>query len=759
MDSNGGLLRVVSLTLVAVAIWLLGATCDGLPKPRCLDAPPTEFSAARAYATLCRILVEQVPHPVSSNANHDVRDRARAEFTTLGIKTDLYRASGCNGRAIYGFFACGTVEDIIAQVAPGQGKAIVMLAHYDSVPAGPGASDDQSGVVTILETIRALKARGIKTRHPIIAVITDGEEAGLLGAAAYADNKAFRDNVGVVVNVEARGNQGPSLLFQTSAGDEKLIDLYAKSVPEYATSSLFAVIYKLLPNDTDLTVFLNKQLTVYNFALSGNVAHYHTPLDRRENLSQATLQMHGDNLIGTYTGLTQTDFDTLQGGDAVYLTLLGSMLPRMPASWAFPLAILAFLVLAATGWFSKGEVLGIGRRLAAFVVPLVILVGAGLFGWVLHVIASLISGQPDPGFAFLFALRFVLLLGVLAATLLASRITTARLTALFFWLWIAVLGLVTAFFLPGLSPYFLFPTIIATILLAVQSRLDHPWTGMWADLAIFVASLLPLLIWLSLSSTSESIQGLALHPLITVTAAFGAMTLLPLLTAHPLSRGAWQWTIIGVSAAALIAAVVAGLQPAYSTIAPQRLNINLVDDHVTGKASWGLETGAPIPASFRAVLPFSDKPEQVTPLARQGMYVAPAGATRFDAPSADAVVVPQGQCRIVSLAIHASDRANRVVVVVPKSASLAKIEFRGQIFTPSATSLNPAGTIIACVTDDCRTMKLKLTFSTAAKVDLTLGEQTYGLPPDGTKLVEARPATTIPSQSGDTTIVFGKLTL
>ena len=281
MDSHGGLLRVVSLTLVAVAIWFLGASFDGLPKPRGLDAPPTEFSAARAYATLGRILGEQVPHPVSSDANHDVRDRVRAEFTTLGIKTDLYRANGCNGRAIYGFFACGMVEDIIAQVAPGQGKAIVMLAHYDSVPAGPGASDDQSGVVTILETVRALKARGIKTRHPIIAVITDGEEAGLLGAAAYADNKGFRDNVGVVVNVEARGNQGPSLLFQTSPGDEKLIDLYAKSVPEYATSSLFAVIYKLLPNDTDLTVFLNKQLTGYNFAFSGTVAHYHTPLVRR----------------------------------------------------------------------------------------------------------------------------------------------------------------------------------------------------------------------------------------------------------------------------------------------------------------------------------------------------------------------------------------------------------------------------------------------------------------------------------------------
>ena len=62
--------------------------------------------------------------------------------------------------------------------------------------------------------------------------------------------------VGVVINAEARGNQGPSYLFQTSAGDEKLVDLYARSVAHPATSSLYGEIYKYLPNDTDLTPFL-----------------------------------------------------------------------------------------------------------------------------------------------------------------------------------------------------------------------------------------------------------------------------------------------------------------------------------------------------------------------------------------------------------------------------------------------------------------------------------------------------------------------
>src|ERR1700712_5621409 len=127
MEANGGLLRVVSLTLVAVAIWFLGATFTGVPNPRGLGAASTEFSAARAYATLGRILGPEVPHPVSTAANQAVRDRVRAEFTALGVKTTIYRATGCNGRKQYSFFACGTVEDILAEVAPGEGKAIVLL--------------------------------------------------------------------------------------------------------------------------------------------------------------------------------------------------------------------------------------------------------------------------------------------------------------------------------------------------------------------------------------------------------------------------------------------------------------------------------------------------------------------------------------------------------------------------------------------------------------------------------------------------------
>ncbi len=100
-----------------------------------------------------------------------------------------------------------------------------------------------------------------------------------------------------------------------------------------------------------------------------------------------------------------------------------------------------------------------------------------------------------------------------------------------------------------------------------------------------------------------------------------------------------------------------------------------------------------------------------------------------------------------------------MAVVVPKAAGLVRAELDGRTFTPAANNLNPAGTVLVCATDDCRAVTMKLTFASRAPVDILVGEQRYGLPPDGIRLVGARPATTVPSQSGDTTTVFGKIRL
>lgn len=748
------ILRICGLTLLAVAIWFVARAGDAPPAPRGLDAPSTEFSAARADRVLARLLGPEIPHPLSSPENARVRARIQTEFSALGVKTNIFSGLGCDASPRHGYIACGTVHDVLADVQPGAGRAIVLLAHYDSVPAGPGAADDESGVATVLETVRALKARGFKSRHPILAVITDGEEAGLFGADAFLHDAKLRARVGAVVNVEARGNQGPSLLFQTSPGDGPLIDLYADNVPEYATSSLFAVIYRLLPNDTDLTLFLEHGFPSFNFAFSGNVAHYHTPLDRRANLSLATLQHQGDNMLGVASGLEQADFAQIKGSDDIYLTVLGRFLPRLPAGWALPLALLSFVLMIGAGRLSRERSFERRGWLMAFAMPPVLLLGSAATGWVLHRMAVLISGQPDPSFAFPDMLRVALTFGVCAIAFACSRMVELRRGGLAVWFWMSALAIVTAALVPGLSPYFLFPALIAALLLILASLTK--WSGLTTQLALLAAALPALIIWLSLCSAGESVMGLALHPLFTIPAAFGVMALLPLAFANAIPRRIWIGLTGGTATLAVLLAIIAGLQPAHSAIAPQRLNITFIDDHISNKSSWAASAEAPLPVSLRKVAKFSNERVAVSPIPPRHAYIAESGIARYAPPSVIASIVPNTGGRQVVLTLQGSSVADEMFVVVPKTAALKSVAMQDRRFD---VSRNSGETIIGCLSRDCRNKSLALEFASAKPANIVIGEQRFRLPPDSAQLVAARPREATASQSGDTTIVFKQLRL
>ncbi len=755
MDSGNirGIVRIVVLALVALAIWWAAKYDQSVPKPLGTDAAETQFSAARAEAVLARLLGPERPHPATSDENAAVRARILTELAGLGVKATTYRGTGCNGSPRYGVVECGTVTDVIGDVVPGDGKAIVLLAHYDSVPAGPGASDDESGVATVLETIRALKAQGGHSIHPIVAVLTDGEEYGLLGAASFLDNPALKARVGAVINVEARGNQGPSLLFQTSPGDGKLIDLYAKSVSHYATSSLFAVIYKALPNDTDLTLFIDQGFLSFNFAFSENVAHYHTPLDRRENLSTTTLQQHGDNMLGVATSLEQTDFASLKGSDDIYMAIMGAWLPRLPASWALPLAILVLVMIGFAAYLGRAQ--GGGGWIAAAGIPLALIVGCAAIGWVLYTLASLLSGQGDPSFAHPVALRIALAFGCAGVTVLCARAVSPRMAALGAWLWYAVLGVVTAAFLAGLSPYFLFPAIVAAVILLAIARLD--WRGTAVQVALFVASLGALVVWLALVATGETVQGLSLHPLFTIPAALAAMTLLPLLGAREMSRNVWLACVGVLFVAALGGAVVAGMQPAYSATQPLRLNVNYVEDHDAKTAVFAADANAPLPASMRAAAAFSATPQKPYPFSRGDAYVAQAGAPRFAAPSATVATsaIPGG--RHIALTVNGSADTAQMALVIPKAAKLMGITVNGKHMAapPQWAALDRI--VILCTTRDCRNATVALDSAATGPFDIELGERRFGVPDFGQKIVAARPNTAVQSQLGDGTVILAKV--
>ncbi|MGN6514696.1 MAG: M20/M25/M40 family metallo-hydrolase, partial [Rhizomicrobium sp.] len=727
-------LRAIVLALAALGLWFL-SNYESQPHWQNYAAKSaTEFSATRAAATLGRILGRpEIPDPVGSAHNAEIRANIQKEFAKIGVKTTTYEAFTCNAWRGFSFIACATVTDIIADVVPGEGKAIVMLAHYDSVPAGPGASDDKSGVVTVLETARALKAKNAPGKHPVIAVITDGEEAGLLGANSFLQNPALKARVGVVVNVEARGTRGQSLLFQTSPGDGKLIDLYAKSVPVMATSSLYAEIYKFLPNDTDLTLFIRQGFPSFNFAFADNVRYYHTPMDTRSNLSRATLQMHGDNMLGVVNALEQTDYASLKGGNDVYLSILGVMLPRLPESWALPFALLVLFLIALAAWHARRDNFSGKQFTLAVLMPPALILGCVAVGFVLACIARLISGNPDPTYAYPLAMRLALGFGVFGVTLLVSRMTALRYAASAAWLCMAGFGVVTAIFLPGISPYFTFPSFIAAILLLATARTKSGWDGTVGQIAIAISALGAMIVWMALVCSGETLMGLSLHPLFTVPAAFGLMTVVPLLAARPMPRASWQVMSGVFLAVSLGCAVIMGFYPAYSAQSPQRLNILYFEKgqqppHWIAASAWKAKSTEPIPRAMVKAGNFTYSEDAYGGLGMGSAYVAPAqGTPTFQMPSATLLSdTKKGDTRIVHIAVHGSSDTSAMLFHIPKEAKLKRFSMRGQDYDP------PEGwsgdTMLECSSPDCRDLDLRLTLGTTAPLTFDFAEQRYGLP-------------------------------
>ncbi|MFO1247926.1 MAG: M20/M25/M40 family metallo-hydrolase [Alphaproteobacteria bacterium] len=723
-------MRIWGLGALATVIWLLSVFGQSRPDALALDAPAAQFSAARADAVLGRVLGDQAPHPSGSAAAEAVRARILKELAAMGVAARTQTGMSCYAQKRWDNIPCGTVTNIIAGVAPGAGKQVLLMAHSDSVAAGPGAGDDGSGVAILLEAIRALKARGIEggAEHPVIAVFTDGEEAGMVGASLYLRDPLRRAKVGAIINVEARGNQGPSYLFQTSAGNGKLIDLYGTHVKQYATSSLYSEIYKVMPNDTDLTPMLATGAPAYNFAFIGNVAHYHTPLDRRENIDPRSLQQQGDAVVELADVLARTDPESLKSPDAIFLDVLGRWLPRLPVGWGLPLSIAAFAVIALAGFLTRrGRCEFAPPFWPALLSPVLLVAGCLGMGYLLHGLAAWISGHADPSFAHPVWLRLSLGFGVFAVAILAAR----GATAIACWLWLAALAIVCALLVPGLTPYFLFPALVAAPLLLVTVRGGR-------EAALLVAGVAALIVWIGLGANGEVSLGLKMHALFTLSAAFGLLALLPLLG----KAKAWGWSFAAALGLALGFAVTAGLQPAFSQASPMRLN--LVYAEKDGKASWVASPVAHLPEAMRRAANFSAAPQSG---AAYG-YAAPAGAARFAPPSA--TVARRGD--EVSLDLNAP--GDGISLEVPASAKLQSLNINGVEIWGLGQY-----TAIACITPDCGHARITLRLGSPQAVHLKLAAHNRGLPPGGARLQAARLADALTSQSGDQTVVASTLSV
>lgn len=330
-------IRPIILTLAVILAGLLAYGLWTQPAPKPIDYE--DFSAERVVNDIEVISKEHhsVAHP---EERAKVREYLVERLEGLGADTvQIFRYDSLvgpqNKHVVYTFDA----YDVLAEFPPLQASDdttyMMFVAHYDSRYSQPvlkdtvwsyGAADDGYGVGVTLETVsQALKFRD-QWKQGIKVLFTDAEEVGMMGMKAIWENdRQVFDNVGFMINIEARGPWGPALLFEACPGNEKVMELYDDAAKYPYTYSLTTVVYSFMPNFTDFTI-VKDSIPGLNFSTIADVNHYHTDLDNFSNVSAKSIQHYGAQILPitkTYlTGEQYADRDSLKAdSDATNFTI------------------------------------------------------------------------------------------------------------------------------------------------------------------------------------------------------------------------------------------------------------------------------------------------------------------------------------------------------------------------------------------------------------------------------------------------------
>ncbi|WP_297623038.1 M28 family peptidase [Nocardia sp.] len=525
------------------------------------SAPNDEFSAGRAFRTVQEIA--HTTHPVGSAEHDRVRDYLAGELRKLGLQTDIRDGVGrWPGTYQHGEAGLGRVSNIVARL-PGTNSTgtVYLVAHYDSVPSGPGANDDGVAVAAILETVRALRDSETGLRNDVVALITDGEEPGLLGAEAFVAAGDYDKN-GVVINHDARGAGGPPLLWRITRPDGGLMG-GAQAAPHPNTDSLTTTLAGAgVSSTTDFVSFEPGGLRVLDWAYAGRNAYYHNPKDDPEHVNLATVQQVGDNALALARDFGERDLaDHSNQSNPAYFTLPFGVLIVSPAWLIIAFAVLALL---AVGWVIRqvrhsGEasikaVIG-ATALALVTVPLA--VGATyLLWWVVQAIRPAYRGFPVDPYRpeFFQASMIVLCVCALAASYaVAHRLFGATATPVGLLTATVVVGAATTTYSPAAAEMFVLPGCAAAFGVAVTFLVPDRWR-----LLALTVFLLPAAVFLGGTAWSGMQAGLLTAPFLAapLIMLLGGLLTLTLSRAWPTRRG---WTIPATALVVTAALAAAGL--------------------------------------------------------------------------------------------------------------------------------------------------------------------------------------------------------
>jgi len=747
-----GLIVSLVLATVVVAVTPLGA-----PRAAPASAPADQFSSARAMDLLRDIAGG--PRPMGSARHAAAGELIKRRLRLLGMGPRDHAAevvSPINPRI------AGIAHNILGRL-PGTdpSRAVLLLAHYDSVPTSAGAADDGSGVAALLETARALRS-GPPLRNDVIFLFTDGEERGLLGAQAFLRDDPWAYAVGAVFDFDSPGSSSPALMYETSSGNGLLVREYVAATRPY-TSSLMYEVSRRQPIVGDFQLFLARGIPGMSFGMLDGPAYYHTAYDSVDSFNAAALQHEGDTALSLARRFGALDLWHIRRPDVVYFDVIGDVAVVYSQKLVAPLVALALALFATAAVIAARRRLLTIRGVAWAALGTGATLGASLFVlalvWTMYRTAYEERVWTNTGVVMsdgyrlgLVLLAAAVVLGIYAGLLRRLRVWDLAVVALAWWAALAV-GVSLTF--PGASFLLTWPLVGGALGLAGAALVDRPDGGRPAAALIALAGAVPGLVLMS-SATYLLLMSAGLKQSVTVLAVWLLAGLLMLPLAVVL-RSFRSWLPAALAVAGVVVLFAVGSSVAFDSEHPKFTSVyyRMAPD---GSARW--QGVGQVDDYTRGFL--GDWPQ--APMAPAYFPVMGSRTTR----EADA---PQFALRppVLRLLSDVTDGDRRTVKVRMRSARGAAVlsllvqtivgnlsaSVDGHELGGRDTTLLDATTVrwfFDFHAPPPEGVEVTLVFAAGPPVLLRAVDLTYGLPAGAAGRYPARPAGMLPGGVGDGTI-------
>lgn len=586
------------LVIAVAAFYTLWSQSPPAALPK--DAPADQFSAYRAieHAFNC----SSKPHPAGSKNNDKVAEYFLNTLRDMGVEAEFMVKPEVHDNNV-------VLQQAVIGRIPGTDNtgAVAFSAHYDSVPYGPGATDDIAGCIAMLEAARAFMNQP-RMRNDRLFIFADAEEVGGYGAKGFCSHP-LAENIGVITELDVRGTKGPALIYEYSDGNGALIRELRKAKDSGVmplTNSLMFAIYEASPFGSDFTKFRNAGMKGYSLAYIDGFSWYHTANDSPEHVNPKSIQHFGSFVMGISKHFGNTDFATVElaSTDETFFNTVGFNLVQYPMSLVIPLAIFAVLLLLLI----TGAGIFMGRiRVVGYLLALLLFLPTAVVCMVLaFIIFGIVFGFdnimtffvvrpsyiPDvrifyDGNLFCYAIALM----TMAITTFAYGAAGKRLRVVELYAaslaWLCPILIVLALYLPGGSYLFLWPVIFGAlsvgILYSIDANLEHsPWLlfvmVLFAMPALFL--LLPgwqQLVWMA------SILASPLHALLIILMLFNFM---PALVLFGRVRRFWFVSVTAAAIAILMIASGLMLQSKPTKDRPIMNSVAYAANLDTGEAAW-----------------------------------------------------------------------------------------------------------------------------------------------------------------------------